>query len=45
MPDVSKQVFCKDCKAWVVPVKKMFGVLLCPKCNRILASDIAWKQG
>ena len=34
----NKTIHCDRCKKDVVPVVKMFGTLLCPDCNIILAS-------
>jgi len=30
------KLFCKECDELVVPVKKMFGTLLCPNCGVIV---------
>ena len=31
---------CPKCKVDVVPIEKMFGAKICPKCNIIITSDI-----
>ncbi len=40
-----KTGYCKDCDTRVKVIHKMFGVELCPKCNRILASDYPISKG
>jgi len=37
--------YCPSCKEDVKPIPKIFNVQLCPKCNRILASDIPSEKG
>ena len=34
------ETYCQTCKKNVKAIPKMFGVLLCPSCGKILASDI-----
>ena len=41
----SSTMFCKTCKADVVPVVKMFKTCVCPKCNIILSSDKGIDKG